>query len=551
MDKQKKDDSKIVLIGFGWVGQANAVALASENFNVYFFDVSAPKFHYAEKYGDIYKKIKAISSPLEVDGENTSYVVCVGDRVSPEGLQDISLIEKALNSLKGSKGKIILRSTVIPENLKKLNFDYYVPEFLHEKYAIEESIKPHLFVLGLKNLDEDFVPDFINHWKAKAERVFIGNFIEASIIKYLSNIWNSLRIAFVNEFGNLIGDAKSPSGSYSINRIIDFMFENKNYLRYGKAYNGHCLPKDTLAFFTSYKKQNKNVHIIEATHLSNNIQLELEKSVELPEWYSAWDYGNFLKYQKNAWKKLLSTFISSKFIINLKKVFKPIVILAEKIIPERNFKKISKIWDKKIIENARYYMNTKTKSHKDVAEFEFKDTGIEDFNSYIKNDQLISESLKNLKDKDVLEIGCGIGRITEFLAKNFKRVSGLDISKEAIKYAERRLSDYNNIDLKICNGSLVPYEDNRFDFVFSYLTLQHLPNLKSLKTYLGEIKRVLKNNGIAKLHFRAGSGLRRWSWAYGITLTEDELKKIVEDCGFKIKNIEIKNIKNLWVVFQK
>lgn len=546
-----KNSSKIVIIGFGWVGQANAIALAIEGLDVYFFDVAPPKFHYKDKYEDIYKKIKPLSSPLEVDGENVSYVICVGDRVAPDGLQDISLIEKAINTIKATKGKIILRSTVLPENLIKLHFDYYIPEFLHEKYAIEESIKPHLFVLGLKDIDEDFVPDFVNLWKSKAERVFIGSFIEASFIKYLSNIWNSLRISFVNEFGNLINDSKNKSGTDSIDRVINFMFENKSYLRYGKGYNGHCLPKDTLAFFTSYKKQDKNIKIIEAVHHSNNIQLELEKSVALAEWYSAWYYGNFLKYQGRAWKDLWKSIKSSKPVLIIRSALKPFIILAEQFVPPRSFKVVTEIWDDKIRQNARFYMNSRTKSGKDVNEFELRDTGREDFKHHIENDGVLKEVLKDFKHKEILEIGCGIGRMTEFIAKNFKHVSSIDISKEAIEYASRRLSEYSNIDIKQSSGDKIPYKDGQFDFVFSYLTLQHLPSLKSLDNYLKEIIRVLKSGGIAKLQFRSGASLRRWDRAYGIVLTVQEVKEITEKLGFKIKKTEIQNAKNFWVVLEK
>jgi len=100
---------KTVVVGFGWVGQANALALARMGFEVAYFDVVTPPHHYTDRYGLLYEKIKPLGSLLEIDGPNTWYVVCIGDRVSEEGVQDISLIEKVLESLKTSRGKIVLR----------------------------------------------------------------------------------------------------------------------------------------------------------------------------------------------------------------------------------------------------------------------------------------------------------------------------------------------------------------------------------------------------------------------------------------------------------
>ena len=127
---------KIVIVGYGWVGQANALALTTMGYPVFYYDVTPPVFRY-EKYRDLYKQIPALNNPLQRDGQNTWYMVSVGDRVKESGEQDISLIKNALNSLKAAKGKVILRSTILPQSLKDLPFDYYLPEFLHENHAAE------------------------------------------------------------------------------------------------------------------------------------------------------------------------------------------------------------------------------------------------------------------------------------------------------------------------------------------------------------------------------------------------------------------------------
>ena len=279
---------KVVVVGFGWVGQANALALSNFGYDVYYYDVQKPELRYADTHEEHYDRITPLSDVTEMDSSDTWYMVCVGDKVSFEGEQDISAIKKALESLKNVKGGIILRSTILPGHLEKLNFHYYVPEFLHERKAVEECMSPQYFILGHRG-DISREPSFFTQWKTNASKIYIGTPEEASYIKYLSNIWNALRISFVNEFGNVISYPEDKEKLADIEKIIDFFFERKAYMRYGRSYSGHCLPKDTHAFLTWYKKRGKNVPLIEGAHLSNNYHKTIEtKYPYLPEWFSEW-----------------------------------------------------------------------------------------------------------------------------------------------------------------------------------------------------------------------------------------------------------------------
>ena len=64
---------KIVVVGFGWVGQANAIALVDMGYEVSYFDPASPKHHYEHIYPEHYDRIRQLSSVLEIDGENTCY----------------------------------------------------------------------------------------------------------------------------------------------------------------------------------------------------------------------------------------------------------------------------------------------------------------------------------------------------------------------------------------------------------------------------------------------------------------------------------------------
>lgn len=276
------------MVGFGWVGQANALALTRMGYVVSYFDPGKPALHYEREYARLYSRIPRLEHVLAEDSANTCYMVCVGDKVSEDGAQDISAIRAALESLVAAKGVVVLRSTVLPDSLDALPFDFYMPEFLHEKNAVEECLSPHFFVLGMRDQYAK-QPGFFAEWRKRTPLHFGGTPREAAFVKYLSNLWNAVRIAFVNEYGDTIAEPRSPQEVASISRIISFVLGGESYTRYGRAFGGHCLPKDTRAFVGWFSKQGKNVDLLRGAYESNKAHQVLETSFEyLPQWFSAW-----------------------------------------------------------------------------------------------------------------------------------------------------------------------------------------------------------------------------------------------------------------------
>src|SRR3989344_1750504 len=60
----------IVVVGFGWVGQANALALKKLGFNVSYFDPATPARHYPE-HTDIYERIERLTDVRQKDSSDT------------------------------------------------------------------------------------------------------------------------------------------------------------------------------------------------------------------------------------------------------------------------------------------------------------------------------------------------------------------------------------------------------------------------------------------------------------------------------------------------
>lgn len=147
-------------------------------------------------------------------------------------------------------------------------------------------------------------------------------------------------------------------------------------------------------------------------------------------------------------------------------------------------------WNAKARENAMYYVSS-------YRPYDAQDP--EDFWRWgrLLAERFLSESgIRFTGDESMLEIGCGIGRMTGYFAERFGHVTGIDISDEMIALARSNLQRYDNVDLVRGNGcDLAVFSDASFDFVFSYIVLQHIPKPELTFSYIREMGRVLRPGG--------------------------------------------------------
>ncbi|HLZ89586.1 MAG TPA: class I SAM-dependent methyltransferase [Puia sp.] len=104
---------------------------------------------------------------------------------------------------------------------------------------------------------------------------------------------------------------------------------------------------------------------------------------------------------------------------------------------------------------------------------------------------LKKEELKGLR---VLEIGCGIGDFSIYLAKNFDvQVTGTDFSPMAIEIAQKKQSIHaGRVDFRVADAQDLPFEDASFDLIISCECIEHVPNPQKM---IDEMHRVLKDKG--------------------------------------------------------
>ena len=99
--------------------------------------------------------------------------------------------------------------------------------------------------------------------------------------------------------------------------------------------------------------------------------------------------------------------------------------------------------------------------------------------------QKIESFAKNIKDKKVLDFGCGFGNYTSFFTHSKNSVIGLDIH-------DIRSKNHRDFTLKVYDGYDIPFKSNSFDIVVSFDVIEHIEHdLHSIK----EMYRILKPGG--------------------------------------------------------
>ena len=173
---------------------------------------------------------------------------------------------------------------------------------------------------------------------------------------------------------------------------------------------------------------------------------------------------------------------------------------------------------------------------------------MKNFNKYSKeNIHFYDENLPNLleeiipnKEFNILDLGCGDGRIfyalhKKGLLKNANKIRGVDLSKERCKQAKKILPKIKTICSDACN--VKELENNSFDIIISNQVIEHMPNDNLL---LKEIRRLLKKDG--KLYL--STVLKKW---YGIYIYRNNGKFVLDPTHIR----EYKSPQEIEYLFKK
>jgi len=99
----------------------------------------------------------------------------------------------------------------------------------------------------------------------------------------------------------------------------------------------------------------------------------------------------------------------------------------------------------------------------------------------------------------LLEIGPGAGRWSEFLQTRASHLYLLDVAEQSLAACRRRFADKSNIEYVLGNGTRIPLPDQALDGVWSFDVFVHI-NPVNTRAYVHEIARVLKPRAFAVIH---------------------------------------------------
>ncbi|MBU0732094.1 class I SAM-dependent methyltransferase [Patescibacteria group bacterium] len=180
------------------------------------------------------------------------------------------------------------------------------------------------------------------------------------------------------------------------------------------------------------------------------------------------------------------------------------------------------------------------------------------------------------KGDEVLDLGCGNGRLVEFLIPLGIKYTGCDNSNQLLKFASEKYTD-----TKFVVGDFMhpPFEKEEFDVVMAIASLHHVPSGELRLRALKEIYRILKPGGYLlmtnwylyqkkykkyiknnKGKMDKGDAIIPWKDKYGNTQAEryyhafkqKELSKLARQIGFKVisqnmnESKQERNIVSIW-----
>lgn len=205
------------------------------------------------------------------------------------------------------------------------------------------------------------------------------------------------------------------------------------------------------------------------------------------------------------------------------------------------------LWEGLAEENSSYYIYTP--GGRDIKPEDYRISGLVAYIDTVREDELIP------KGGTILDFGCGNGRLSEFMAKDFKLVIGTDISSEMLRQAKERLGEYP-VWIETDGMKLPEVKDSSVDVVLAHLVFPHMKTRKMVESNMAEISRVLVKDGIFKVYMKNDLGKEKDNrldkWWNGITYDEPGAHKLVKDHGFDILKTEFNPRRtNYWMWLKK
>ena len=300
----------VSVFGLGYVGSVSAACFAEDGHTVVGVDVNPGKVaSLNEGRSPIVEKgledlirdnvangrLRATTSTAEAVRDSDISLVCVGTPSRKNGSLDLTYLERVAEQIgdalkdKSSYHVVVVRSTVLPGTThqvvipalertsgKKYGTGFGVtvnPEFLREGTAIHDFRHPPLTLVG-HNYTSDAEPTKALYGRVDAP-IETTTIRTAEMMKYASNTWHALKVAFANEIGNVC--KRVGIDSHEVMHIFckdEKLNLSSYYMKPGFAFGGSCLPKDVRALQYRAKEVDLDMPVIQAILGSNQMQIQ-------------------------------------------------------------------------------------------------------------------------------------------------------------------------------------------------------------------------------------------------------------------------------------
>lgn len=294
---------KITVIGSGYVGLVAGACFASRGIKVCCVDkdlnkinlLSSGKIHIHEPGLEeivahaISSKHISFAQNLDSIHDSDAIFLAVGTPSSETGEADISGVIAAAEEIAEIAKRdtiLVTKSTVPVGTAKKLqdllkakrsDIKFSIvsnPEFLREGSAVKDFLQPDRIVLGCTNSEAmEVLKNIYAPITAKDIPVLCTDNQTAELIKYASNSYLAMRIAFINEIADLCENIGADVEEVATGMGYDARI-GRHYLHAGPGYGGSCFPKDTLAISHFANSINCPLNIVNTVIKSNDERKE-------------------------------------------------------------------------------------------------------------------------------------------------------------------------------------------------------------------------------------------------------------------------------------
>lgn len=264
---------KIIVMGMGYVGLANAILLAQSN-EVVGVEIDPKKVDLInnkksplkDDYIIDYLKNKKLdfmakNSAIE-DYKDADLVVLAlpTNYDENEGFFDTSFLDNAIEEVKSYRKDlaILIKSTIPIGYTRRKNEEYgcsniiFSPEFLREGSALYDSLNPSRIIVSDKTEFGKRIGELYKNQSLNDPEVLVMDSDEAEAVKLFANTYLAMRVSFFNELDNF-ALAKGLSSEDIIRGVCEDPRIGSHYNNPSFGYGGYCLPKDTKQLYANFE----------------------------------------------------------------------------------------------------------------------------------------------------------------------------------------------------------------------------------------------------------------------------------------------------------